>query len=224
MIADGPSANRPPHIWLEPPALLSKALSSRSLKSLVLSSLAGAMALAVGGCDRKSEETAQPQASQASPDGTGAAVAPADAKLDRSHKGEPMPVITLVDNTGESLDLASLKGKPLLINLWASWCAPCIEEMPTLDALIEREDELGVTVLPISQDMGQPDKVIDILHRRKLDNVQPWLDEQGDLGFQYGGNLPITVLFDSNGKEVWRFTGANDWSSPEALKLIAEAS
>lgn len=181
------------------------------------------MALAVGGCDRQSDETAQPQASEATAEGVGPTVAPADAKLDRSHKGEPIPVITLVDNTGESLDLASLKGKPLLINLWASWCAPCIEEMPTLDGLIAREEELGVTVLPISQDMGQPDKVIDILRRRKLDNVQPWLDEQGDLGFQYGGNLPITVLFDSQGKEVWRFIGANDWSSPDALKLIAEA-
>ncbi|CCA91421.1 thiol:disulfide interchange protein TlpA [Novosphingobium sp. PP1Y] len=134
-----------------------------------------------------------------------------------------MPVITLVDNTGETLDLASFRGKPLLINLWATWCAPCIEEMPTLNALIAREDETGVAVLPISQDMGQSDKAVEILRRRKLDHIQPWVDDNGDLGFQYGGNLPVTVLFDSKGKEVWRYTGGNDWTSPEALKLIAEA-
>ncbi|MYL98871.1 redoxin family protein [Novosphingobium sp. FGD1] len=199
-------------------------LSSRSLKSLVLCSLAGASALVVAGCDSKGGKDAQPQASQGAQQ-AGPADGPAAAsdKLDRSHKGEAMPTVSLVDNTGESLDLSSFKGKPLLINLWATWCAPCIAEMPTLAKLIAREPELGVTVLPISQDIGQTDKVVEILRRRELEQIQPWVDEQGDLGFQYGGNLPVTVLFDSQGKEVWRYTGGNDWTSPEALKLIAEA-
>lgn len=190
-------------------------LSSRSLKYLVL-----AGALLAAGCDRQSGEESQPQASQAgqSPPATRAAA----EKLDRSHKGEPIPAVTLVDNTGETLDLASFKGKPLLINLWATWCAPCIAEMPTLEALAAREGE-RVTVLPISEDVGQMDKVVEILRRRKLDRIQPWLDDKGDLGFRYGGNLPVTVLFDSQGKEVWRWTGGNDWASPEAAKLIAEA-
>lgn len=178
----------------------------------------------VAGCDRQSGTEAQQNATQPAPeDGPDLGPVATEGKVDRSHKGEPLPVVSLVDNTGESLDLASLKGKPLLINLWATWCAPCIAEMPTLDALIAREQDTGVTVLPISQDMGQADKVVEILRRRKLDNIQPWLDEQGDLGFQYGGNLPVTVLFDSQGKEVWRYTGGNDWTSPEAAKLIAEA-
>ena len=195
--------------------------SSKSLKSLVLCSLAGASALLIAGCDRQSDKQAQPQASEGAQQ-AGEAPAKSD-KLDRSHKGEPMPTVSLVDNTGESLDLSSFKGKPLLINLWATWCAPCIAEMPTLAKLIAREPELGVAVLPISQDMGQTDKVVEILRRRELEQIQPWVDEQGDLGFQYGGNLPVTVLFDAQGKEVWRYTGGNDWTSPEALKLIAEA-
>lgn len=198
-------------------------LSSRSLKSLVLYSLAGASALVIAGCDSKGGKDTQPQASQAGTQ-SGPAQPPKSAdKLDRSHKGEAMPTVSLVDNTGESLDLSSFKGKPLLINLWATWCAPCIAEMPTLNKLISREQELGVTVLPISQDMGQTDKVVEILRRRELEQIQPWVDEQGDLGFQYGGNLPVTVLFDAKGKEVWRYTGGNDWTSAEALKLIAEA-
>ncbi|MCT2398306.1 TlpA family protein disulfide reductase [Novosphingobium mangrovi (ex Huang et al. 2023)] len=197
--------------------------SSKSLKSLVLCSIAGAAALLAGGCDKQSSGDTQPQASQAAPESNGAVAEKPAEKLDRSHKGDRLPDITLVDDTGETLDLSSLRGKPLLINLWATWCAPCIAEMPTLDTLIGQEKDLGVTVLPISQDMGQPDKVVEILRRRKLDNIQPWIDEKGDLGFQYGGNLPVTVLFDSEGKEVWRFTGGNDWTSPEALKLIGEA-
>lgn len=177
----------------------------------------------IAGCDRQSDKQAQPQASQAAQPADGAQTPAKADKLDRSHKGEAMPTVSLVDNTGESLDLASFKGKPLLINLWATWCAPCIAEMPTLAKLIAREPELGVTVLPISQDMGQADKVVEILRRRELEQIQPWIDEQGDLGFQYGGNLPVTVLFDAKGKEVWRYTGGNDWTSPAALKLIAEA-
>lgn len=197
-------------------------LSARSLKSLFLCSLAGASALAISGCDSKGGKDAQPKASEKAQAGPGQ---PPEAagKLDRSHKGDPMPVVSLVDNTGESLDLTSFKGKPLLINLWATWCAPCIAEMPTLNALARREPSIGAVILPISQDMGQAGKVVEILHRRKLDNIEPWIDEQGDLGFQYGGNLPVTVLFDSKGKEVWRYTGGNDWTSPAALKLIAEA-
>lgn len=198
-------------------------LSSRSLKSLVLCSLAGASALVIAGCDSKGGKDAQPQASSEAKQDTAAKPAAADGKVDRSHKGEPMPTVSLVDNTGESLELSSFKGKPLLVNLWATWCAPCIAEMPTLNKLIEREQELGVTILPISQDMGQTDKVVEILRRRELEQIQPWVDEQGDLGFQYGGNLPVTILFDAQGKEVWRYTGGNDWTSPEALKLIAEA-
>ncbi|EJU12684.1 thiol:disulfide interchange protein TlpA [Sphingomonas sp. LH128] len=219
MIADGPCANRPPHIALEPVALL----SSRSLKSLVLCSLAGASALVIAGCDSKGNKDAQPAPSEEASQAGAAKPAEAGGKVDRSHKGEPMPTVSLVDNTGESLDLSSFKGKPLLVNLWATWCAPCIAEMPTLNKLIDREGELGVTILPISQDMGQTDKVVEILRRRELEQIQPWVDEQGDLGFQYGGNLPVTIMFDRQGKEVWRYTGGNDWTSPEALKLIAEA-
>ena len=191
-------------------------LSSRSLKYLVL-----AGTLLAAGCDRQSEGESQPQASQSPTESAQAPEAKAD-KLDRSHKGTPIPAVTLVDNTGETLDLGSFKGKPLLINLWATWCAPCIAEMPTLEALAAREGE-RVTVLPISEDVGQIDKVVEILRRRKLDHIQPWVDDKGDLGFKYGGNLPVTVLFDSEGKEVWRFTGGNDWTSPEAAQLIAEA-
>lgn len=195
---------------------------SKSLKSLVLYSLAGPFALLVSGCDRQSAPDAQPTASQAPADEGEAAAA--TGKLDRSHKGEPMPAVTLVERSGESLELASFKGKPLLVNLWATWCAPCVKELPTLNELATREDELGVTVLPISENApDMAEKVVEILERRKLDNIQPWIDEKQDLGFQYGGDLPVTVLFDSKGREVWRYTGGNDWTSPEALKLIAEA-
>ncbi|WP_229813665.1 TlpA family protein disulfide reductase [Novosphingobium colocasiae] len=196
-------------------------MSAFSLKSLFLCSLAGATAL-LAGCDRQSGPQPQPSASNTAADADGDAD-PAPKGLDRSHKGAAMPTVTLTDNTGETLDLAAFKGKPLLVNLWATWCAPCIAEMPALNDLIGREGELGMTVLPISQDLDKTGKVVEILRRRKLDRVEPWIDDQGVLGMAYGGDLPVTILFDAEGREVWRWVGGNDWSTPAALKLITEA-
>ncbi|MEJ2456702.1 MAG: TlpA family protein disulfide reductase, partial [Novosphingobium sp.] len=79
--------------------------STVSLKSLVLCSIAGAATLLAGGCDKQSGGDTQPQASQAAPESSPAVA----RKLDRSHKGMPIPDLTLADPTGESLDLTSLK-------------------------------------------------------------------------------------------------------------------
>src|SRR4051812_5478311 len=71
--------------------------------------------------------------------------------LDRSHAGEPVPETAFEDPEGEPASLADFRDKPLLLNLWATWCAPCVGEMPTLDALAGREGE-RLQVVTISQD------------------------------------------------------------------------
>jgi thiol-disulfide isomerase/thioredoxin len=180
---------------------------------------AGSALLLLGGCDRQSGGQAQPQAT---PGASAAASEPA-GKLDRSHKGEPIPAVTLKDAGGKTLDLASLKGTPLLVNLWATWCAPCIAELPTLDRLAA--DSTGtLRVLTVSQDMGDTGKVAEFLKSRGGPHLEPWLDAEGDLPMKYqAGTLPTTVLYDRQGREVWRFAGGNDWAGAEAAKLIAEA-
>jgi thiol-disulfide isomerase/thioredoxin len=213
MIEDGPSANRPPHIllpvWALEPAPL---LFSRFLTLAVLG-----CALLAGGCDRQSERGAQPQAEAA-----GGADA-ASAKPDRSHAGKSLPAMTLRDARGNTLDLASLKGKPLLVNLWATWCAPCVAELPTLNRLARvREGQLRV--LTVSQDMADTGKVAPFLEQRGLDRLEPWLDDQSDLSFALGVNsLPTTILYDGDGHEVWRYLGDNDWTSEAAAALLETA-
>jgi thiol-disulfide isomerase/thioredoxin len=183
---------------------------SPSFKSLVL-----ACALFAGGCDRQSGAASQPEAEAS-------ATKPA-SKLDRSHAGKSLPEVTVRDPDGELLSLDSLAGQPVLINLWATWCAPCVKELPTLNALANRAD-LGVQVVTISQDMGEPLAVQQFLDARGLAQLPAWIDSEGALLAHFGTQtLPMTVLYDARGKQVWRYVGDRDWTDEESLKLIAEA-
>ena len=145
------------------------------------------------------------------------------AKLDRAQSGKPLPDVTVRDPDGEELALDSLSGRPVLVNLWATWCAPCVKELPTLQAIANRAD-VGVAVVTISQDIGEASAVQEFLDQRSLVQLPAWIDAQGELPAKYGAQaLPMTVLYDAQGKEVWRYLGDRDWSSEESLKLLSEA-
>ncbi|EGD59743.1 thioredoxin family protein [Novosphingobium nitrogenifigens DSM 19370] len=189
---------------------------------LVLTFTVGLLALA--GCDKEPRAPAQQEsAATPSPSAQGPA-APDDGsegKIDRSHKGSKMPDITVHDAKGAKLRLLSLVGKPVLINLWATWCGPCVRELPTLDALAVREQG-RLAVLTVSQDSGQPDKVAAKLSAQP--HLPVWLDPENDLGFFYNtGVLPTSVLYDAQGREVWRMVGGHDWSGADTQALLAEA-
>ena len=190
---------------------------SRSFKIAVLGlGLLGPALL--GGCDRQSGDKAQP-APSASPSGT----AVHKGAIDRSQKGSLIPDFTLTDQQGRKLPLASLKGQPLLVNLWATWCAPCVAELPTLDKLAAQQTG-KLRVLTVSQDMSATEKVADFLKTRGGTHLEPWLDPQNDLAFHYqASTLPTTILYDAQGHEVWRYVGGHDWSGAPAAALIAEA-
>jgi thiol-disulfide isomerase/thioredoxin len=186
-------------------------LSFRLLTSAVLG-----FALLAGGCDRQSGQKAQPQASANAGSGELAGT------IDRSHKGSPLPDVTLKDPAGHELRLPGLKGKPALVNLWATWCAPCIAELPTLNGLANRAD-LNLAVITVSQDMGDPAKVRTFLDQHGFAQLPAWLDPRNDLAFQYQAQtLPTTIAYDAQGREMWRFTGGRDWSSAESAALLAE--
>ncbi|MFC4256137.1 TlpA family protein disulfide reductase [Croceibacterium xixiisoli] len=192
--------------------------------SLTRFSLPLAVALMVGACDRESTDAAQPgeSASAASTDEKAGAIS---GKIDRSYAGEMMPDAQVTDPAGAKLTLAETRGQPVLMNLWATWCAPCVVEMPILDR-IAAENSGRLRVLTISEDMDGQDKVKAFFAEKGLKNLPQWLDPKNDLGFAFGGGagLPVTVLYDAQGKEVWRVMGAYDWESEEARTLIAEAT
>ena len=145
--------------------------------------------------------------------------------VDRSQAGKAMPDVTFTDPDGGEISMADLRGVPVLINLWATWCAPCVKELPTLDALAERhaiDGQLGVVT--VSQDVGPQASVRAFLEKLKVDDIGAFHDPKmalsGALGVQV---MPTTIYYDASGKEVWRYVGDLDWSGSEAARLLGEA-
>jgi thiol-disulfide isomerase/thioredoxin len=144
-------------------------------------------------------------------------------RLDRSHRGTPAPDAVFEDPHGRPARLSDFRGRPVLVNLWATWCGPCVVEMPSLDALAAREGE-RLTVLALSQDLGGRQKVTDFFAARNFGRLEPYLDPE--LGFMTSlriDTLPTTILYDAEGVEVWRMTGMADWESERAARLLTEA-
>jgi thiol-disulfide isomerase/thioredoxin len=161
---------------------------------------------------------------QAANDAEPAAPAGPVQGIDRSKKGAPAPDTVFRDPDGGEISLADFKGNPVLLNLWATWCAPCVKELPTLDALAAVHERDGqFAVLTVSQDMGPQPSVSAFLDKLKLTRLGAFQDPKMALSGALGAEvLPTSVLYDAQGREVWRYVGDLDWSGPEAAKLLAE--
>jgi thiol-disulfide isomerase/thioredoxin len=144
--------------------------------------------------------------------------------VDRSQAGRAAPDAQFEGPDGEKVTLSEFRGKPLLLNLWATWCAPCIKELPTLDTLQQREGE-RLRVLTVSQDMEGRAKVEAFLAKNGYRTLEGWRDPEMGLMTDLGvSTLPTTILYDANGREVWRVAGDKDWAGAEAAALIGEAA
>lgn len=178
------------------------------------------LALALlGGCDRQSSPDAQQGAA------TSAAAEQPSGGFDRSHRGSKAPDLTFTDLSGTKVSL-STPGKPLLVNLWATWCAPCVAELPTLDGLAGAKGD-SLRVLAVSQDMGTGKtaltRVKAFWDRKGFTHLHPVLDPEGHAAGAYqAATLPTTIYYDAQGREVWRLVGGHDWSSPDTARLLAE--
>lgn len=139
------------------------------------------------------------------------------------------PDLPIYDSAGAPTQMAALHGRAVLVNVWATWCAPCLTEMPTLAALATQYKDKGLLVVPISID--EPGKAAQA--RAMLQNLSG-----GALGFYIEPSkqlpfallpkgkalgVPITILYDAKGQELARLTGGADWASPEAHALIEAA-
>ena len=134
--------------------------------------------------------------------------------------GRPAPKLDLVDIEGKPWQLSSLKGRPLVMNFWASWCEPCRAEMPSLERLAQHHERDGLVVLAVNYKESVP------TIRRFLD-AQPvtlpiLLDRDGDAASAWTPRVfPSTVLVDRNGQPRQVVVGELDWMSSAARELVA---
>jgi thiol-disulfide isomerase/thioredoxin len=134
---------------------------------------------------------------------------------------EPAPEITFSDAAGNTLRLADFKGKVVLVNLWATWCAPCVKEMPALDRLQAKLGGADFGVLALSIDREGLAKVQPFFDAHKIAALAPYLDTGGRSPAQFGARgLPTTLLIDRDGTVVGRQEGAAEWDDDSSIALL----
>lgn len=129
------------------------------------------------------------------------------------------------DHEGETISLADFRGKAVLVNFWATTCAPCLVELPSLDAL---EGDLGgrrFEVVAVAADPRGPETARAFLDRLDIKNLKLYADPDLRFAFSVGGAdvLPTSILYDAKGEEIGRIVGEADWTSEEARRLILSA-
>jgi len=127
-----------------------------------------------------------------------------------------------VDGDGRDLTLADFEGRVVLLNIWATWCPPCREEMPTLDALQARLGGSDFHVLPLSIDRAGLEPVRRFYRETGIRNLDLYIAEntRAMLALAVVG-LPTTILIDRIGRERGRLAGPAEWNSPEAVAQIS---
>lgn len=134
-------------------------------------------------------------------------------------KGDTAPKFTITTDQGPTISRADFKGKLLVLNFWASWCAPCIEEWPSLNTFAQQYKDKGVTVLAVSIDRNEK-KYREFLAKGKPQFLTA-RDPESNLPASYGTFLvPETYIIDQQGKVLYKVAQAQNWSDPAFLNYF----
>ena len=133
------------------------------------------------------------------------------------------PLMELRTESGGTTTLASKRGKIILVNFWATWCAPCVIEMPYLNELQARYGSDEFEVMTISMDRTYEDAER-FFEENQLTELDLYFDPSMSIAFNVMGatnrGLPLTILYDRNGQELGRLEGEAEWASEDAFRLI----
>ncbi len=133
--------------------------------------------------------------------------------------GESLRAAPMIGLNGPSKNLSDYRGKPLIINVWASWCGPCRQEMASLERLAWLNQDKHFTIIGISTD-DYPDNAKALLKKTNA-TLSHFIDKALALENLLGASkLPLTILVDAKGRVLAKIYGAREWDSPESLSLI----
>ena len=131
----------------------------------------------------------------------------------------PSREFSLASTTGETLSLSAFKGRPVFLNFWATWCGPCREEMPSMEAIYKLYSERGLEILAVNN-MEEPQDVIDFMKTNEL-SFPALYDRDGKVSSSYGVQaLPTSYLIDREGMVIMRLVGTINWNTPAIHKAF----
>lgn len=135
------------------------------------------------------------------------------------------PAVQFLNEEGERLTLEKFRGKVVVLNMWATWCAPCIHEMPTLDRLQQQLEDVDVVVVALSIDSGGASVVRTFFDEHGIGNLDVYVDPtmRAQAGFNVIG-LPTTIIIDKEGRERGRIVGPAEWDDSRAADLVLSAA
>lgn len=143
------------------------------------------------------------------------------AKFTLSVPPRPAPVAEFQDADGNSVSLLDFEDKLVLLNLWATWCAPCVEEMPALDRLQGELGDEGLVVVAVALDLQGAPVVRPFYQKLGLKNLGIYLDPKNEYSQLLGADaVPSSLLISRKGLFVGKLIGSADWDSPEAIALM----
>jgi thiol-disulfide isomerase/thioredoxin len=132
-----------------------------------------------------------------------------------------LPDEPFLDADGREHRLSEFRGRGMVVNLWATWCAPCVAEMPSLAALSKALAPADIAVLPLSSDRGGAPVVEAWFRAHGISSLPVLLDPKGTVARAWNARgIPTTVLIDRDGKGRARLEGSADWGSPDAARMI----
>lgn len=132
-----------------------------------------------------------------------------------------LPALSFVDGDRQKRTLASFKGKLVLLNIWATWCTPCREEMPTLDRLQAKLGSAQFEVVALSIDRAEVSLIEKFYEELDLDALAVYVDPTGSASTMLNViGIPATLLINPQGDEMGRVLGPAEWDAPEMVEAI----